>query len=72
MRELVFSGFGGQGVLTAGLIISQIALYKGHYATWMPAYGAAMRGGAQPIVQSSMEKKRLQIQDSRRQIFSLQ
>lgn len=45
MRELVFSGFGGQGVLTAGLIISQIALYKGHNATWMPAYGAAMRGG---------------------------
>lgn len=45
MRELVFSGFGGQGVLTAGLIISQIALYKGKNATWMPAYGAAMRGG---------------------------
>lgn len=45
MRELVFAGFGGQGVLTAGLIISQIALYKGYNATWMPAYGAAMRGG---------------------------
>ena len=45
MRELVFSGFGGQGVLTAGLIVSQIALYKGNNATWMPAYGAAMRGG---------------------------
>ncbi len=45
MKELVFAGFGGQGVLTAGLIISQIALYKGYNATWMPAYGAAMRGG---------------------------
>ncbi|MHC1720377.1 MAG: 2-oxoacid:acceptor oxidoreductase family protein [Clostridiaceae bacterium] len=45
MREIVFSGFGGQGILTAGLIISQIALYKGFNATWMPAYGAAMRGG---------------------------
>ena len=45
MRELVFAGFGGQGVLTAGLIISQIALYKGVNATWMPAYGAAQRGG---------------------------
>ena len=45
MRELVFAGFGGQGVLTAGLIVSQIALYKGANATWMPAYGAAQRGG---------------------------
>lgn len=45
MKEIVFAGFGGQGVLTAGLVISQIALYKGFSATWMPAYGAAMRGG---------------------------
>ena len=45
MRELVFAGFGGQGVLTAGVVVSQIALYKGFNATWMPAYGAAMRGG---------------------------
>ena len=45
MRELVFAGFGGQGVLTAGLVISQIALHKGNNATWMPSYGAAMRGG---------------------------
>lgn len=45
MRELVFACFGGQGVLTAGLIVSQIALFKGVNATWMPAYGAAQRGG---------------------------
>lgn len=45
MREIVFAGFGGQGILTAGLIVSQIALYKGYNATWMPSYGAAMRGG---------------------------
>lgn len=45
MREVLFAGFGGQGVLTAGLILSQIALYGGHNATWMPSYGATMRGG---------------------------
>ena len=45
MREVLFAGFGGQGVLTAGLILSQIALYAGNNATWMPSYGAAMRGG---------------------------
>lgn len=45
MKEIVFAGFGGQGVLTAGLIVSQIALYSGYNATWMPSYGATMRGG---------------------------
>lgn len=45
MREIIFAGFGGQGVLTAGLVLSQIALYAGCNATWMPSYGAAMRGG---------------------------
>lgn len=45
MREIVFAGFGGQGVLTAGLLISQMALFKGYNATWSPQYGSAMRGG---------------------------
>lgn len=45
MREIVFAGFGGQGVLTAGLVMGQIALFKGYNATWTPSYGAAMRGG---------------------------
>ena len=45
MREIIFAGFGGQGVLTSGLITSQIAVFKGQNATWMPSYGSAMRGG---------------------------
>lgn len=45
MTEMVFSGFGGQGVLTAGLIVADIALAHGMYATWIPSYGAEMRGG---------------------------
>lgn len=45
MKELVFAGFGGQGILTAGVIVSQIVLYKGWKATWLPSYGPAMRGG---------------------------
>lgn len=45
MTEMVFSGFGGQGVLTAGLIVSDIALAHDMYATWIPSYGAEMRGG---------------------------
>ncbi|MBQ9814677.1 MAG: 2-oxoacid:acceptor oxidoreductase family protein [Lachnospiraceae bacterium] len=45
MKEMVFSGFGGQGVLTAGLIIADVALAHDMYATWIPSYGAEMRGG---------------------------
>lgn len=45
MKEVVFAGLGGQGVLTTGLVISQIAVAKDMNATWIPQYGAAMRGG---------------------------
>ena len=43
--EIVFAGFGGQGVLTSGLIVSEMALEAGKNVTWMPSYGPAMRGG---------------------------
>lgn len=45
MREIVYAGFGGQGVLTSGLVMSQVAVFKGQNATWVPSYGSAMRGG---------------------------
>ena len=43
--EIVFAGFGGQGVLTSGLIVAEMALEEGKNVTWMPAYGPTMRGG---------------------------
>jgi len=43
--ELIFAGFGGQGVLTSGQIVASMALAAGKNVTWMPAYGPAMRGG---------------------------
>ena len=45
MKEIVFAGSGGQGVLTCGLILSDIAASKGLKVTWVPSYGSAMRGG---------------------------
>lgn len=45
MKEIVFAGSGGQGVLTCGLIVSDIAASKGMKVTWVPSYGSAMRGG---------------------------
>ena len=43
--RILFSGFGGQGILTLGQLIASIALNKGKEVTWMPSYGAEMRGG---------------------------
>lgn len=45
MADMVFSGFGGQGVLTAGLILAKTAMDFGDNVTWIPSYGSEMRGG---------------------------
>ncbi len=44
-KEIVFSGFGGQGVLFAGELLAYTAMKSGYYVTWMPSYGPEMRGG---------------------------
>lgn len=46
MKEIVAAGLGGQGVLSTGLIIAKIAMDEGKNVTWMPSYGAEMRGGS--------------------------
>lgn len=43
--QIICSGFGGQGILTLGLILSNIAMETGAEITWIPAYGSEMRGG---------------------------
>ena len=45
--RLVFSGSGGQGVITAAIILAGGAvIYEGKNATQAQSYGAAARGGA--------------------------
>ena len=43
--EIVFAGFGGQGVLFAGQILAFAGMDAGKQVTWMPSYGPEMRGG---------------------------
>lgn len=50
MQEILLGGLGGQGVLTAGTMIAEMAIYKGYNATWSPEYGSAMRGGTASCV----------------------
>lgn len=43
--KTIFAGFGGQGVLSMGLNLAQAAMLEGKYITYLPAYGAEVRGG---------------------------
>ena len=45
MKEIIFAGFGGQGVLTSGLLIAYMSANTDLAAVWMPSYGPTMRGG---------------------------
>jgi len=41
----VFAGFGGQGVLMMGYLLALTAMREGKEVTYLPAYGAEVRGG---------------------------
>jgi 2-oxoglutarate ferredoxin oxidoreductase subunit gamma len=43
--EIMIAGFGGQGVLFAGQLLSYAAMDSGLEVTWIPSYGPEMRGG---------------------------
>jgi 2-oxoglutarate ferredoxin oxidoreductase subunit gamma len=43
--EVMFAGFGGQGILLSAKILAQAAMTAGHEVAWIPSYGPEMRGG---------------------------
>ncbi|MCL1978892.1 MAG: 2-oxoacid:acceptor oxidoreductase family protein [Methanomassiliicoccaceae archaeon] len=45
-RKFKFSGFGGQGILSLGLVVAEAAVSEGRYVSWMPSYGPEQRGGS--------------------------
>lgn len=44
-EEVIIAGFGGQGIILAGRLLAQTAMKAGREVTFMPSYGAEMRGG---------------------------
>lgn len=44
-KEIIISGFGGQGVLSMGEILAYTGMMEGKEVIWMPAYGPEQRGG---------------------------
>ena len=43
--EIIFAGFGGQGVILAGKILTLAGMSEDKYVSHIPSYGAEMRGG---------------------------
>lgn len=44
-EEVIISGFGGQGVMFAGQLLTYAGLREGRHVAWVPSYGPEMRGG---------------------------
>ena len=43
--NILFAGFGGQGILFAGKFVAYKGLLEGKHISWLPSYGPEMRGG---------------------------
>ncbi len=44
-REIIIAGFGGQGIMSVGMLLAYAGMKAGKEVSWMPSYGPEMRGG---------------------------
>ncbi len=44
-EEIIMAGFGGQGVIFMGKLLAYLGMREGHEVTFIPSYGAEVRGG---------------------------
>jgi 2-oxoglutarate ferredoxin oxidoreductase subunit gamma len=45
MEKIICAGFGGQGVMSMGQLITYAGMIEGRDVSWLPSYGPEMRGG---------------------------
>jgi 2-oxoglutarate ferredoxin oxidoreductase subunit gamma len=45
IHEIIMAGFGGQGVMLMGQLITYAGMIEGKEVSWIPSYGPEMRGG---------------------------
>lgn len=45
MAEIIIAGFGGQGVLVLGQVITYAGMLEDKNVSWLPSYGPEQRGG---------------------------
>jgi 2-oxoglutarate ferredoxin oxidoreductase subunit gamma len=43
--EVMFAGFGGQGIMLIGQMLAYAGMNEGKNVVWLPSYGPEMRGG---------------------------
>ncbi len=56
-EEIIIAGFGGQGIMLTGRLLAQTAMERGLEVTYMPSYGAEVRGGTANCMVVIAEKK---------------
>ncbi len=44
-NEIIIAGFGGQGVVSSGIILAYAGMIEDKHVSFFPSYGAEMRGG---------------------------
>jgi 2-oxoglutarate ferredoxin oxidoreductase subunit gamma len=44
-NKIIIAGSGGQGIMLLGKVIAEAAMLEDKFVTWLPAYGAEVRGG---------------------------
>ncbi len=45
IHQIIIAGFGGQGVMSMGQILTYAGMLEGKEVSWLPSYGPEMRGG---------------------------
>jgi len=45
LEQVLFAGFGGQGMLLAGEFLAEAGMEEDKFVSWLPSYGPEMRGG---------------------------
>ncbi|MDP2940807.1 MAG: 2-oxoacid:acceptor oxidoreductase family protein [Candidatus Omnitrophota bacterium] len=46
LEKIIIAGSGGQGIMLLGKVLAEAAMKENKFVTWLPAYGAEVRGGA--------------------------
>lgn len=44
-EKIIIAGFGGQGVMAMGQLLTYSGMVEGRHVSWVPSYGPEMRGG---------------------------
>ena len=44
-ERVIIAGFGGQGIMFMGKLLCYAGMLEGKQVTYMPSYGAEVRGG---------------------------